>query len=286
MEVYGKVHYVDKKERLFSVVVAGNLQYYHLTNKYMKDFKSYLYKQPYVCFEAKDEYCVHSNIKCREVDHFIKISQSTRRGVIVYYDLHDIQSSVKDLINQDHNRLFLDLEFSLVSPKGYSISEIIQYGIVLENKNGEIVYQSSSFVKPVYSNYINRQTMNFLSIDNSVFDNAISYIEFYQLLEKLINDFDPKIIAWGKNDCLSIEKSFKINHLKPLDIRSRYMNLMHVIKNYYNYKQEMGLFNTYQDMTNIDLEKQSHDALEDAVVERKIFHLFKEEINKENKKEN
>ena len=141
-------------------------------------------------------------------------------------------------------------------------------------------------MKPVYSNYINRQTMNFLSIDNSVFDNAISYIEFYQLLEKLINDFDPKIIAWGKNDCLSIEKSFKINHLKPLDIRSRYMNLMHVIKNYYNYKQEMGLFNTYQDMTNIDLEKQSHDALEDAVVERKIFHLFKEEINKENKKEN
>ena len=101
-------------------------------------------------------------------------------------------------------------------------------------------------------------------------------------LERLIKEFDPKIIAWGRNDCLSIEKSFKINHLKPLDIRSRYMNLMHVIKNYYNYKQEMGLFNTYQDMTKTDLEKQTHDALEDAVVERNIFHLFKEEINKTN----
>ena len=282
MEVHGKVHYVDKKERLFSILVNGNLQYYHLTNKYMKDYKAYLYKKPYVSFEANDEFCIHSNIKCQEVDHFIKIAQPTRRGTTIYYDLQNIQSSVKDLINQDINRMFLDLEFSLPSPNGYSISEIIQYGIVLEDKNGKIIYQGSNFVKPVYSNYINRQTMNFLSIDNSVFDDAVTYIEFYQLLERLIKEFDPKIIAWGRNDCLSIEKSFKINHLKPLDIRSRYMNLMHVIKNYYNYKQEMGLFNTYQDMTKTDLEKQTHDALEDAVVERNIFHLFKEETNKTN----
>ena len=282
MEVHGKVHYVDKKERLFSILVNGNLQYYHLTNKYMKDYKAYLYKKPYVSFEANDEFCIHSNIKCQEVDHFIKIAQPTRRGTTIYYDLQNIQSSVKDLINQDINRMFLDLEFSLPSPNGYSISEIIQYGIVLEDKNGKIIYQGSNFVKPVYSNYINRQTMNFLSIDNSVFDDAVTYIEFYQLLERLIKEFNPKIIAWGRNDCLSIEKSFKINHLKPLDIRSRYMNLMHVIKNYYNYKQEMGLFNTYQDMTKTDLEKQTHDALEDAVVERNIFHLFKEEINKTN----
>lgn len=280
MEVYGKVHYVDKKERLFSIIVKGTLQYFHLTNKNMKDFKSYLFKMPYVCFEASEEYVIHSNIKCQEVDHFIKISQSSRRGLTVYYDLHNIQDEVKNLINQRHKRLFLDLEFSLLSPYAYSVSEIIQYGMVLEDEDGKVLYQGSSFIKPVYSNYINRQTMNFLSIDNSVFDDACSYIEFYQLLERLIKEYDPKIIAWGRNDCLNIEKSFKLNHLKPLDVRSRYMNLMHVIKNYYNYKQEMGLFNTYQEMTNKDMEKQSHDALEDAIVERDIFHMFKEEINK------
>ena len=43
MEIYGKVHYVDKKERLFSIIVKGTLQYFHLTNKNMKDFKSYLF---------------------------------------------------------------------------------------------------------------------------------------------------------------------------------------------------------------------------------------------------
>ena len=280
MQVYGKVHFVDKKERLFSIVSDGNLQYYHLTNKYMKDFKNYLYKKPYVLFESTDEFTVHSNIKCQEVDHFIKIYQQTRKSISVYYDLHVIQNGVKQLLNQDHNRMFLDLEFSIVSGRGYSVSEIIQYGIVLEDKDGKILYQGSSFVRPVYTNVINKATMQFLHIDQSVFDDACSYIEFYQLMEGLIKEYDPKILAWGKNDCLSIEKSFKINHLHPLDIRNRYMNLMQVIKNYYNYKQEMGLFNTYQDLTNVDLEKQSHDALEDAMVERDIFHIFKDEINK------
>ena len=175
MEIYGKVHYVDKKERLFSIVVGGNLQYFHLTNKNMKDFKGYLFKRPYVCFDASDEYFVHSNIKCQEVNYFIKISISSRRGVVVYYDLHSIQDEVRQLINQKHNRMFLDLEFSLVGAKGYSISEIIQYGIVLEDNDGNVLYQGSSFVRPVYSNYINRQTMNFLSIDNSVFGSKISY---------------------------------------------------------------------------------------------------------------
>ena len=186
MEIYGKVHYVDKKERLFSIIVKGTLQYFHLTNKNMKDFKSYLFKMPYVCFEASEEYVIHSNIRCQEVDHFIKISQSSRRGLTVYYDLHNIQDEVKNLINQRYKRLFLDLEFSLLSPYTYSVSEIIQYGMVLEDEDGKVIYQGSSFIKPVYSNFINRQTMNFLSIDNSVFDDACSYIEFYQLLERLI----------------------------------------------------------------------------------------------------
>ena len=77
-----------------------------------------------------------------------------------------------------------------------------------------------------------------------------------------------------------MENSFKINHLHPLDIRNRYMNLMQIIKNYYCYKQEKGLFSTYQEMTKVEEEDQIHDALEDAIIERRIFHLFKDEINK------
>jgi len=54
-----------------------------------------------------------------------------------------------------------------------------------------------------------------------------------------------------------------------------------VIKNYYNLKEDLGLFNTYQEYTNSSLEEQTHDALEDAVITRKIYRLFKEKINSE-----
>jgi len=207
MQVYGKVHYIDKKDRLISVLVNGNLQYFHLTNKNMKDFKKYLEKKPYVYFEAIEEYEVHSNIKCLEVDYFIKIFQTNKKGITVFYDLQVIQDGVKNLINQRHNRLFLDLEFSLVGPHGYSVSEIVQYGIVLEDMDGKIVFEDAQLVKPMYNSSLNKATLNFLSHEQEDFDDACTYIEFYQLMEKLINEYDPKIIAWGRNDCLSIEKS-------------------------------------------------------------------------------
>ena len=41
MKVYGKVHEVLKKERIISIEMQSRLEYFHMTNKNMKDFKSY-----------------------------------------------------------------------------------------------------------------------------------------------------------------------------------------------------------------------------------------------------
>lgn len=280
MKVYGKVHEVLKKERIISIEIESRLEYFHMTNKNMKDFKAYLFQKPYVFLDVNEEYLVHSSHRCREIDHFIKIVLPTRRGNEVYYDISIIQEGVKNLINQPQNRLFIDLEFSLVSPLSKGASEIVQYGIVLEDKEGNVVFEDSSLVMPLNKKALNVKTLLFLSRSIEDFDDACSYIEFYQLIQRLIKEYDPKIIAWGKNDILTMENSFKINHLHPLDIRNRYMNLMQIIKNYYSYKQEKGLFSTYQEMTKVEEEDQIHDALEDAIIERKIFHLFKDEINK------
>lgn len=280
MKVYGKVHEVLKKERIISIEMESRLEYFHMTNKNMKDFKSYLFQKPYVFLEVDDIYNVHSSHRCREIDHFIKIVLPTRRGNEVYYDISIIQDGVRNLINQPQNRLFIDLEFSLVSPLAKGASEIVQYGIVLEDAEGKVILQDSSLVMPLNKRALNVKTLLFLSRSIEDFDDACSYIEFYQLLQKIIKEYNPKIIAWGKNDILTMENSFKINHLHPLDIRNRYMNLMQIIKNYYCYKQEKGLFSTYQEMTKVEEEDQIHDALEDAIIERRIFHLFKDEINK------
>jgi len=280
MKIYGKIHQILKRERILAIEIDSRLEYFHMTNKFMKDFKTYLFKKPYVFIDVEEEYVVHNYHRCREINHFIKIVQPTRRGPEVYYDISIIQDGVKALINRPQNRLFIDLEFSLMSPLSRGTSEIIQYGFILEDENGNVLMKESSLVKPQNRNALNIKTLLFLSRTLEDFDSACNYIEFYQLLSGIIEQYNPKIYAWGQNDILALESSFKVNHLKPLDIRNRYINLMHVIKNYYSYKQEKGLFTTYQEMTNAEETSQIHDALEDALIEREIFYMFKEEINK------
>ncbi len=280
MKIYGKIHQILKRERIISIVINSKLEYFHMTNRFMKDFKIYLFKKPYVFMEVNEEYVVHNYHKCREIDHFIKIVLPTRRGNEVFYDVSIIQDGVKSLINKPQNRLFIDLEFSMVSPLSRGASEIVQYGFILEDKDGNIIMEDSSLVNPQNKKALNIKTLLFLSRTLEDFESACEYIEFYQLLDNIIKEYDPKIYAWGQNDILALESSFKVNHLKPLDIRNRYINLMHVIKNYYSYKQEKGLFATYQEMTNTEETDQVHDALEDALIEREIFYLFKKDINK------
>jgi sporulation inhibitor KapD len=279
MKIYGKVYKVLRKERIISVIIDNRLRYFHMTNKNMKDFKSYLYKKPYVFLDVSDEKTKINNLIVYEISYFIKIIVPRLKRSNIYYDLGMIRRGVKSLINRPEAKLFLDLEFCLPSSNNVHIPEIIQYGIILEDKNGNIILEDSSLVKPSRRSSLNSRTLKFLSLEYKDFNKACLYIEFYQLLESCIKDYDVKIIAWGKNDILALEQSFKINHLKPLDVRNRYMNLMQIMKNYYNYKQEMGLFNTYQELTKTEESIQSHNAFEDAMIAREIYHIFKENIN-------
>ena len=152
---------------------------------------------------------------------------------------------------------------------------------VIENKKGEIVFEASSLVKPSKPYNINSRTLKFLSLKRVDFDNACTYKEFYELLKECMRKYKPKVYAWGRSDIMTIEQSFTINKVKPLDIRKHHINLMQVMKNYYNLKDEMGLFQTYEEMSMMPMEPQQHDAFEDAMLTREIFRMFKEKINYE-----
>ena len=47
---------------------------------------------------------------------------------------------------------------------------------------------------------MNIKTLMFLSRTLEDFENACEYIEFYQLLQGIIEQYNPKIYAWGQND--------------------------------------------------------------------------------------
>lgn len=286
MRIYGKIIETISDERIIRVDEGGRLVYLYMTRKVFKDFSIYFKKKPYVFVDVKEdrrmngEYCVY------DVNYFEKIFETSIRGKITYYDINTIRVDTGKLLEKLDNRMFLDLEFSL--PAYYQsiphIAEIVQYGIVIENSLGEIIHKESALVKPKRRITLNNRTLKFLSREREEFDNAINYIDFYNSFKELIAKYNPKIIAWGKSDLSTLEASFKVNNVKNIQLKKRYINIMQLIKNYYNYKDEMGLFQTYEDMTGVVLEPQAHDALEDAMVTREIYHLFIDKIHNDEKK--
>jgi inhibitor of KinA sporulation pathway (predicted exonuclease) len=278
MEIYGKVINTIPKDRIVKVLTKNKIYYLYLPRKLFKDFGPYFIHKPYAFINMSSERKQYGKYYCHEITNFIKIIEPTIREKKVYYNINTIRKSVKRLIEKTKNKLFLDLEFSLPSYIRYieHVPEIIQYGMVLEDELGNIIFEDGSLVRPIKKHSLNPRTLKFLSKAKEDFDNAIPYIEFYQLLEKCIEDYDVKVIAWGRNDILTLEQSFQLNHLMPLDIKNRYMNIMQIIKNYYNSKSDLGLFNTYELMTGEVMEKQSHDALEDALMTREIYRIFKD----------
>lgn len=281
MKVYGKIINTIPDERVVQIEYNGRLIYLYMSRKLFKDFGPYFYNKPYIFVEACEKSRRLGDILVYDVESFIKVVEPSLRERKVFYDISTIKKGVQGLLEKIEYKMFLDLEFSL--PAYYQsmphVAEIVQYGIVVEDTEGNIVFEDSNLVSPkkVYS--LNNRTLKFLSRKREEFDNAISYNEFYEILKDVINKYDPKIVAWGRSDMLALEQSFKLNNVKALPIRKKYINIMQVIKNYYNLKDEMGLFQTYQEMSGVSLEPQQHDALEDAVITREIYRMFKTKVN-------
>ena len=281
MRIYGKIIETIPEERIVKIEYDGRLLYLYMTRKVFKDFGPYFYHNPYIFVDIDNQPRKYGKYFVYDINYFVKVVEPTKRERKIFYDIFTIKKGVKKLLDKINYKMFLDLEFSL--PAYYQsmphVAEIVQYGIVIEDKDGNIVFEDSNLVNPKKKYSLNSRTLKFLSRTRDEYDNAIEYMEFYELLEKIIKEYNPKIIAWGRSDMLALEQSFQVNKVKPLQIRKKYVNIMQVIKNYYNFKEEMGLFQTYQEMSGEQLKPQIHDALEDAMLTREIYRMFKVRVN-------
>lgn len=282
MKIRGKLVNVFHKDRVIKVQGRDRMYFLYMSRKLFKEFGLYFYSKPIVYVEASDDKKRCGEYFCNEIIAFDKIIGFERKRK-VFFDIDNIKSGIRDVIFSSENKLFLDLEFSL--PSFYQskkhIPEIIQYGLVLEDADGNLILEDSSLLMPLRKYALNSRTYNFLKKTKEDFEEATTYLDFYDLLKEIIAKYDPKIIAWGTNDILTLEQSFKLNKLLPLTIRNRYINLMQLLKTYYSHRVDLGLFNTYSQMSGFEKEGQSHDALEDALLTREIYRMFKVRIIEE-----
>lgn len=154
------------------------------------------------------------------------------------------------------------------------IPEIIQFGLIIADAEGNLVEKFSAYVKPTIFPQISGKTQEFLKITDASVAYGITYLEFYGYIKEVIARYNPLFIVWGVSDGFILENSYVINGVKPLFETNQLIDLQRIHRQYYQIGQDIGLYNairSYEILTGTQI----HDAIVDALVLHNIFYKFK-----------
>ncbi len=278
--ISGEILAYDEEERLIAIRQKKRINTYYIQRSLLNKISKYLVVGRFIQFMCADEPRIYRKRKVYTVDYIVKIMCIRYRKNIVYYDVKNIKSGTQDLLNSLDNKMFLDLEMSM---HPYNVNktfkqEIIQVGIYLVDKDNNLLEETCINIRPTVHPKLTRRTLKFLQITQEEIDKGESFEHFYNIFDKMVDKYDPAIIVWGKNDFLALRDSYKINRLPSIAHKTRYINLLKLHKNYYNLKNDLGLFNALRLYEEFE-DSQAHNAFEDAVVTYRIFNGFKKVVN-------
>lgn len=283
MRIIGRIYKTQIKDRIIGIFAYNRIHYLHLQNSQLNQFKRYLFPGTYVDLDYDEEKTfIRKGISAYFVNYIYQIFRTDQYHKIPYYDSHEINSSLSEFLNNLGNIMFLDLEMTMPTyshtGKMYT-TEIIQVGYVLVNGQGEEICRYSQYIKPKIHLGLSKRTLDFLNITaKDFYDSAIDYETFYEDFKLVIQEYRPTIVIFGKNDRITLNSSFQIHKVEPLNPFLRYVNLSKLIQSYYHLQNEPGLFKLYQFYyENQDI--QIHDALNDSYVTMKVFKAFKNDVD-------
>ena len=285
MRIRGPIHMIELDNRIVGIKVNKKITFFYFHNSQMNLFKRYLYQNNWLDIEYEDKYVKKGGYLAHPVSYIYKIEVLNKLNHIVYYNKTSINKSSYDFLNSLGYKMFLDLEMTMPSysfkGKGFR-TEIIQAGILLVDKDGNTILKYDNYIKTKLSPIISKRALDFLKITLEDYEaKAISYDQFYDDFSKIVNEYNPAIIVYGKNDILVLNDSYDINGKESLKDKCRFINLCQLLKSYYELKNDPGLFRLYNFFYS-KIDEQVHDALSDSYATFKVFEAFKNDI-KDNK---
>ena len=272
---------IELDNRIIGIKDRKRILFFYFHNSQMNLFKRYLYQNNWIDIEYDSKMTKKGGFLAYPVLYIYKIEVLNKLNHIVYYNKKYINKSSYDFLNSLENKLFLDLEMTMPSysfkGKGFR-TELIQAGLLLVNKDNEIIYKYDNYIKAKLSPTISKRALNFLNISLEEYNSkAIDYIDFYNEFKRIIEEYNPAIIVYGRNDILVLNDSYDINEVESLKDKCRFINLCQLLKSFYELKNDPGLFKLYNIFyENVD--EQVHDALSDSMATYKVFEAFKEDI--------
>lgn len=267
------IYDVDAGIKVFYLIIEGRKIGFYLSNRLAKTFFDYLRKGVLVDFEIAQKRKRIFGRPYYQVAHFNRII--SLKPHVIHYDLFQLRKDMQQVLKNHKYYLFIDFEMTMPGyTKSTFVPEIIQVGYVLAKAQGQIIEQSGYYVLPAPETNLSKRTKKFLKLDELQFyEDAIHYEKFYEDLERIVKKFHPKFVVWGKNDISALNDSYKLHHKKPLTEDSDFFDLLKLHKDYYNLKDDLGLFKAYKTYFEID-EHQAHDAMDDAVITKYVFDAF------------
>jgi sporulation inhibitor KapD len=267
------IYDINFKDKIFYLIYQGKKTGFYLTNKLSKTFFQYLRKGVLVDFEITPKTKKIGNVKYYQVAFFNQIV--SLNPYYVHYDLEKLRKEMKEILLLDRYYLFIDFEMTMPGyiPKDFK-PEIIQVGYTLSKPKEDIIRSDGYYILPKESRSLSRRTRKFLKLDEETFFNiARPYEDFYNELKEIIKKYKPKLVVWGKNDLSALNDSYLINEKPKLIEDYDFIDLLKLHKDYYNLKDDLGLFKAYKTYYEVDFD-QLHDAKDDALITKYVFDAF------------
>ncbi|HBG32420.1 MAG: hypothetical protein A2084_01230 [Tenericutes bacterium GWC2_39_45] len=264
---------IDFELKVFFVILEGRKIGFYLSNRLAKTFFVYLRKGVLVDFEIAPKKKKIGKFSYYQVAHFNRII--SLRPYNVHYDLSSLRHDMRDVLS--HYQYFLFIDFEMTMPGFHDVGfrpEIIQVGYVLAEAKGPILIEDGYYVLPKDRMTLSKRTKKFLNLDEEqFFSHAVPYFNFYGKLKKIINQYHPKLVVWGKNDLTALNDSYLIHEEQKLTEDTDFIDLLKLHKDYYNLKDDLGLFKAYKTYYEVEFD-QAHDAKDDALVTKYVFDAF------------
>ncbi len=279
MYIKGLIHNVNLNNKIIGIKCYKNIKYFIFNNSQMNMFKKYLYVGNIIeLYYEETNTKIKRNIFCYNISY---ISSLYAVGInkVIYYDKSILNKSLSSFLSSLGNLMILDLEMTMpdYGKRGSFTPEVIQAGYILLDSSLNEIERYRKYIIPSLSKKVNKRTLNFLKLQEEDFNfNAIDYNQFYDEFKDVIDEYKPTVVIYGKNDSIVLNSSFNINSKEDLNLR--YVNLCQLVKNYYELKNDPGLFKLYQayyDVENV----QVHDALDDSYITSLVFKAFIDDVN-------
>lgn len=277
MRIRGLIYRFDLNTQTVTIKYKNRLESFYFQRGLFKNFKSFLTTGEIIDLFCYDEKVIKNKQYVYQVMYINELTLITKNVKRVFYDKKLIKESIKEFFDSLNYRLFIDTEMTMPGYKNDKfLAELIQAGFFVVDKNNNVIEEYNFHIRPSVAKYINKRTKEFLHLSNDIKKEEVSYYKFYNRFKSIINKYKPAIITFGKNDKLYLESSFKVNNLPEIP-NLRFVNLAHIIKNYYNLQSDPGLFNLYEKFYKEE-RFQSHDALDDALVLKDVYDAFLKDI--------